>query len=649
MKKKITYLIGIIIILAFLIFLFTTTSYAGTQKLNDLKYDVVLNGDGSANVVETWNIRVSETNTLFKTFELDSKKYGSITNVEVAEVKTSGEVTNFQDTGVYAYHVKKDGFYALNRPESEFEIAWGVSIEDTETKTYRIKYKIENAIKTYTDCSEFYWQFIGDTNGIPAKKVTGTITLSKEVSNKENLKVWAHGPLHGNITIVDNKTASFEVEDLETNTMVEVRVVTAENVFSQNMNRVNISKLNSIVEEETRWADEANARRDAARKTVITTLIIIAVITIALLIIFIFVIIRYIKVLRSIKKVVPEQEMKYFRDFPDESATPGEAAYLYYFDNQSSFKSNVSKIVSATILSLALKKAILFEKDEKNNVYIIIDKNYKKLNNEDELKIYGLLASIEEYVRKNNKAEQDKIRISMKDIENYAKKNDQKFLARIEGIEGIVKTSEINKGNYTEEAQKMSSKWKNKSAVYYSIGAILLIMGFAAIIPIFASILLFICGMLCGKIAKKSRNLTQKGANEQEAWRGLKRYMEDFSLLNEREVPELVLWEKYLVYATAFGIADKVLAQLKVRYPQLADESYMISSGYTYMYMMNRMNFDRMIGSGIDRAYSAGMRAAASRYSSRRWRRSVDSLAEAGGRWRRRPEWAEDNEKIEIC
>lgn len=331
MKKKITYLIGIIIILAFLIFLFTTTSYAGTQKLNDLKYDVVLNGDGSANVVETWNIRVSETNTLFKTFELDSKKYGSITNVEVAEVKTSGEVTNFQDTGVYAYHVKKDGFYALNRPESEFEIAWGVSIEDTETKTYRIKYKIENAIKTYTDCSEFYWQFIGDTNGIPAKKVTGTITLSKEVSNKENLKVWAHGPLHGNITIVDNKTASFEVEDLETNTMVEVRVVTAENVFSQNMNRVNISKLNSIVEEETRWADEANARRDAARKTVITTLIIIAVITIALLIIFIFVIIRYIKVLRSIKKVVPEQEMKYFRDFPDESATPRRSGIFILF------------------------------------------------------------------------------------------------------------------------------------------------------------------------------------------------------------------------------------------------------------------------------------------------------------------------------
>lgn len=312
----------------------------------------------------------------------------------------------------------------------------------------------------------------------------------------------------------------------------------------------------------------------------------------------------------------------------------GEAAYLYYFDNQSSFKSNVSKIVSATILNLALKKVISFEQDEKDKAYIVLNKEYKEFKNADESNVYNILKSTEEYIQKRSKQEQDKIRISMKDIENYAKKNDQKFLAKIENIEKIVKTVEIDKGNYTEEAQKMSSKWKNKLAVYYSIGAILLIMGFAAIIPIFASILLFICGMLCGKIAKKSRNLTQKGANEQEAWKGLKRYMEDFSLLNEREVPELVLWEKYLVYATAFGIADKVLAQLKVRYPQLADESYMISNGYTYMYMMNRMSFDRMIESGINRAYSAGMRAAASRYSSRRWRRPADSLVEAGGRWR---------------
>ncbi|MDE5830652.1 MAG: DUF2207 domain-containing protein [Clostridia bacterium] len=205
MKKKVIYSVVMLITLIFVIFLFGSTSYAGSQRLNNLNYDVTLNQDGSANVTETWNIRVSETNTLFKTFELDSKKYGSITNVEVSEVTANGETVKFSNTGTYAYHVKKGGFYALTRPGSEFEIAWGVSIDNTETHTYEIKYKIENAVKTYNDCSEFYWQFIGKTNGIPAKKVTGKLSLPSEILNKENLKVWAHGPLNGNIEIIDNR------------------------------------------------------------------------------------------------------------------------------------------------------------------------------------------------------------------------------------------------------------------------------------------------------------------------------------------------------------------------------------------------------------------------------------------------------------
>ena len=67
------------------------------------------------------------------------------------------------------------------------------------------------------------------------------------------------------------------------------------------------------------------------------------------------------------------------------------------------------------------------------------------------------------------------------------------------------------------------------------------------------------------ELIKKSEMFeSSKGVDEKEAWNGLKNYMEDFSMMKEKEVPELALWEKYLVFATAFGIADKVLKQLKV-------------------------------------------------------------------------------------
>ena len=39
--------------------------------------------------------------------------------------------------------------------------------------------------------------------------------------------------------------------------------------------------------------------------------------------------------------------------------------------------------------------------------------------------------------------------------------------------------------------------------------------------------------------------------------------------MNERTVIELPLWEQYLVYATAFGISEKVIKALEFRCPEI--------------------------------------------------------------------------------
>ncbi len=65
-------------------------------------------------------------------------------------------------------------------------------------------------------------------------------------------------------------------------------------------------------------------------------------------------------------------------------------------------------------------------------------------------------------------------------------------------------------------------------------------------------------------------------------------------------MPELVLWEKYLVYATVFGISEKVLKQLKLVYPILSDEEYLHSHGYTYMYLMYSGSFHNSFLSSLN-------------------------------------------------
>jgi uncharacterized membrane protein len=44
---------------------------------------------------------------------------------------------------------------------------------------------------------------------------------------------------------------------------------------------------------------------------------------------------------------------------------------------------------------------------------------------------------------------------------------------------------------------------------------------------------------------------------------GLRKFLKEFTLLDERELKEVKLWKDYMIYATLFGIADKVIKEMK--------------------------------------------------------------------------------------
>ena len=108
-------------------------------------------------------------------------------------------------------------------------------------------------------------------------------------------------------------------------------------------------------------------------------------------------------------------------------------------------------------------------------------------------------------------------------------------------------------------------------------------------------------------LTKRINPYTQNGVNEIEAWKGLKKYMEHYSLINEKEVLEIEIWERFLVYATAFGIADKVIEQLKIAYPNFEE---ITGTNYSMMYLMMNTDFNNSfssaISSSMSSAYSSG-------------------------------------------
>ncbi|MCI8353204.1 MAG: DUF2207 domain-containing protein [Clostridia bacterium] len=580
MKKILKRTILFICIFIGILIISNNSNASGGLRLRNLSYDVTLNADGTADVTETWKIRIEDTNTLFKTFEVDSSKYKEITNVKVKEIKSSGDI-DFTKINQYKYHVDKKCYYALMY-KGNFEIAWGAHAEST-TRTYKISYKIIDAIKNYNDCSEFYWQFISRSSEIPADYIEGTIKLPTSVQNLEDLRVWAHGPLNGNIEKLSNNTVRFTVEDFAENTMLETRIVTPTTIFNKNLNTVNQNKLSSILSEEQTWADQANRKREqiakqieTRRKVIITFFIVTNILGLILAVVVIRKIIKYHRELKNTPIIKPNQQFEYYRDV-DKNQTPAEAGFLYYFKS-TGLQYNMTKIVSATMLDLCMKKHISFEQipGKKDQIKVnLISKNTEELK-EDEKLIYELLKK----VPKN-----DSNSFTMKEFEKYASNHSSEVLSKFKRIETIAKKSQEQEGNYSKELITKHYGWSFKGALYIFLTIASIAFMWLLVIPS------AVASIYCFKISGRYNTLTEKGMSEKEKLKGLKKYMEDFSMMKEKSVPELILWEKYLVYATVFGIADKVLKQLKVVYPEMLDESYLSSNGYTYLYLMNSSRF----------------------------------------------------------
>ena len=90
----------------------------------------------------------------------------------------------------------------------------------------------------------------------------------------------------------------------------------------------------------------------------------------------------------------------------------------------------------------------------------------------------------------------------------------------------------------------------------------------------------------------KATKRTKKGNEEYYKWKGLKNFLSDFGRLNEKELPEIKLWEKYLVYATMFGLATKVQKAMKMKlermnYSDNIDFTYLTFDNYFFMNSMS--------------------------------------------------------------
>ena len=243
---------------------------------------------------------------------------------------------------------------------------------------------------------------------------------------------------------------------------------------------------------------------------------------------------------------------KYYRDFPTED-NPNVIEYLMK-------RKSTNLGFSATILNLINKKVISYEKASKNNNInlIYIDENYSPTPAE------GIVLDVLfKLIGKNKKCSIN------------ALKTDGKSQSTVKKL--IDKIEEFKKE--TIEEAEIKNYFKNEGlSITYNILVIVnyifcLFMAFGVFhgygstktLQVIGYIILvtFINGIYL-IIGKKDKNRTANGKETYSKWLAHKRFLKDFSNFDEKDLPEITLWEKYLVTATVLGCADKVEKKMKM-------------------------------------------------------------------------------------
>lgn len=463
-------------------------------------------------------------------------------------------------------------------------------------KSFYIEYILKNVVVGHNDINELRLNMLDSSFSESLDKINIKVNLPKTSSD---LRAWAHGPLWGNITLDDNKNyVLFEIDEYNAYTAIDIRMTFDKDIVSTDK-KSNINKLDSIIEEETILANAANEEREGTKKINKIKNISFYIISSIWLVVAIILFINFRK--KHDKEYIGEFKEDYYRDFPS-NHSPEIIEYL--------MNKKVSEVgFSASILNIIYKKGFLVEKrtTEKGIIFKKEVEDYELILNDKDLK--EELTDLEKNIRKF-------LVISYGDSKAF-------YLSSLDEV-GKSETKArafINKFDYwKKETEKLAKKEeffentdsKKTSLVLFSIIPFIMIPIYIeynslVLLLAFIAVILIIYVITSNKRTKEGNELYLK-------WNALKKFLKDFGNFKEKELPEIALWEKYLVYAHVFGIAEELRRQMEIKVPNIENHSNGLS---TYDYMRLNHAINRSVTTNINTAIrSANAKIAESNASS---------------------------------
>ena len=570
----------------FLFLLFPTISLA-------VSYDI----EGyyiNAEVLENGDVSVEEI------FLVDGTMNGYELNLSTSSSNSTVSASAISNVSVAGANIDSISFDTLEENFTDFTLVSFANIGDSQKYTvdntyngvsirmyypinnekiaFKVSYTLEDAIILHNGFAEFYWNFFSGELQDEINDLNVRVVLPG-LDNSEYFRFWAHGPLSGEVHDYNSNTNNIviaSIDKLEAYGILDMRVTFDDSLVNTNLiSKHSAETLDDIVAEETEIASETNAlRREVQTKWNIALFGTIAF-YILLVLGFVYVYLKYDKELKS------DFNHKYNRDFIDDY----NVEVVDYLMNH-----NVTEnALSASVMNLIYKKNIKAEAiPDKKDSYTFTLLNRDNLNDTENSLVDFLFTTVGNgntfttMALKKYASNATTCRDFMSSYTNW--KNKVIFDGKSQ--------------NFFEK--KRNYVWIPFVLLIYSIILLTFISSnniemFFGILTIFFAIIFMIYAIACTK-------KTKKGIEHYVKWKAFKNFLNDFGNFSIKELPEIALWERYLVYATVFGLADKVEKAMNVKITEFDNVD---SADYIMFTHIHNMHMASIISSSMHSAINS--------------------------------------------
>lgn len=504
------------------------------------------------------------------------RKIGAINNYfSFADFDNSDTIEAFTEgTSSYGHYEQTIG----NEMES-----YRIYNSSYNKKAFYVEYDLENMAILHNDIAEIGWNIFSDV----LTEDIGEFELLIHLPNNQNeLRGWAHGPLNGNIELIDKQTVKVTVKNLSSRTAMDVRLAFDKSVVSSSTKLTNVDALSKILVYEQEKANEANHARNVARIKYYGIFVIAVMWVIGLVILLLRTYYKYDKEYKS------SFTGKYYREFPNDYS-PELVGYLMN-------KKVEPDDLSASVLNLIYRKVIsadkvLGGKKEDYELTYHSDKVEQANLTIAETKLIGWLF-------------QTKEKIKLSEFKSNAKKGYESFLSSYNDWKNTV-IADGEKHNFYEK----TSQYKVFPIIYTIVGMVLCFILFNMLSEMLPLLICLVFGTFAINYFAAYTKRTKTGNEDYTKWKAFKNFLVDFGNFSQKELPEIVLWEKYLVYAVTLGCASKLAKTMEVKASEYYPNMDVYYPGYNFYFMMS---ISSSVNTGVNSAVSSAISTKAAAQSS---------------------------------